>query len=344
MSRNVAGLRAVMKNHPEALSDLVRKYNIDVLCLQETKLQEMHVDDPKIKINGRLLEGEGYDVHYSCSTTKKGYSGMAVFIKHRMTSSSQEAIKSSSKKQATLGNFFNGTKTTIVASSSSNGGTTASSLGSVDVTSVIPQKVSYEMGYPEHDSEDHIIAVDFPHFSLANLCVPNLGASLDRLSYRTETWDTHLLKFMQTKEMKKNIIWLGDLNVAHTEMDKHLGNSAGTTPEECAYFARQLDAGFVDAFRFLHPKAQGQCTYWSQHAGNRAPNKGLRLDYFICSKSLMEDDGDKSKVVVGDSYPISWEVITAPLFWNWKSRNEMNCDSWRYDESWCTRWFSQWKD
>mmetsp|Transcript_10851 Transcript_10851/g.19842 ORF Transcript_10851/g.19842 Transcript_10851/m.19842 type:complete len:537 (-) Transcript_10851:1097-2707(-) len=306
MSWNVAGLRAVMKNHPEALSDLVTKYNVDVLCLQETKLQEMHVDDPKLKINGHLLEVEGYDAHYSCSTTKKGYSGTAVFIKRR-TTVSQDAVKPSSKKQATLGNFFNGTKTTNDVASSSNGGTTAS-LGSVDVASVIPQKVSCEMGYPEHDSEGRIIAVDFPHFSLANLYVPNSGASLDRLSYRTETWDTHLLEFMQTKEMEKPVIWLGDLNVAYTDMEvwnegaKHLAKSAGTTPEERASFARQLDAGFVDAFRFLHPKAKGQYTYWSQRAGNRAPNKGLRLDYFICSKSLMEDDGDKSKVVVRDSF------------------------------------------
>jgi exodeoxyribonuclease III len=139
-------------------------------------------------------------------------------------------------------------------------------LGSVDVASVIPQKVSCEMGYPEHDSEGRIIAVDFPHFSLANLYVPNSGASLDRLSYRTETWDTHLLEFMQTKEMEKPVIWLGDLNVAYTDMEvwnegaKHLAKSAGTTPEERASFARQLDAGFVDAFRFLHPKVGRPCS------------------------------------------------------------------------------------
>eukprot|EP00978_Attheya_sp_CCMP212_P022550 scaffold67457_cov90-Attheya_sp.AAC.3 len=71
-------------------------------------LQEMvHVDDPKLKINGHLLEVEGYESHYSCSMTKKGYSGTAVFIKRRTTAS--QDVKPFSKKQATLGNFFNGT-------------------------------------------------------------------------------------------------------------------------------------------------------------------------------------------------------------------------------------------
>eukprot|EP00978_Attheya_sp_CCMP212_P021744 scaffold63905_cov46-Attheya_sp.AAC.3 len=71
-------------------------------------LQEMvHVDDPKLKINGHLLDVEGYNAHYSYSTTKKRYSGTVVFIKRRMTAS-QDA-KPFSKKQATLGNFFNGT-------------------------------------------------------------------------------------------------------------------------------------------------------------------------------------------------------------------------------------------
>jgi exodeoxyribonuclease-3 len=98
-------------------------------------------------------------------------------------------------------------------------GATIASFGIVDVASVIPQKVSYEMmGYPEHNSEGHIIAVDFPRFFLANLYAPNSGVSLDRLSYRTEKWDTDLLEFIQKKEMEKPVIWLGDLNVAHTEM------------------------------------------------------------------------------------------------------------------------------
>merc|ERR1719442_254188 len=103
----------------------------------------------------------------------------------------------------------------------------------------------------------------------------------------------------------KPVIWLGDLNVAFDEKDtwnegaKHLPKSAGTTPEERASFDRQLGAGFFDAFRHLHPEGRGHYSYWSQRAGNRGPNKGLRLDYFVCSRELF-DDGNK--VRVRDSY------------------------------------------
>jgi len=119
---------------------------------------------------------------------------------------------------------------------------------------------------------------------------------------------------MQEKQKAtgKPVIWLGDLNVAHTYLDcwndgaKHLAKQAGTTPEERASFQHQLDSNngaFVDAFRYLHPTAKGHYTYWSQRAGNRDPNKGLRLDYFICSRDMMEDGEDK-KVVVRDCYMI----------------------------------------
>jgi exodeoxyribonuclease III len=130
-----------------------------------------------------------------------------------------------------------------------------------------------------------------------------------RLSYRTEKWDKQFLAFMQKRQTdrRKPVIWLGDLNIAHTAQDvwndgaKHLDTQAGVTPQERASFQEQLDAGFVDAFRKLHPTAQGHYSYWSQRAGNREPNKGLRLDYFICSPDLFLED---KNVVVRDSYMI----------------------------------------
>jgi exodeoxyribonuclease III len=102
------------------------------------------------------------------------------------------------------------------------------------------------------------------------------------------------------------------LNVAHKEYDcwnfgaKHLAKQAGLTQQERDSFQSQLDTNggdYVDAFRHLYPEAKGHYSYWSQRAGNRAPNKGLRLDYFICSKSLFEYDTDQ-KVFVRDSYMI----------------------------------------
>jgi len=299
-----------MKNHPSALPDLATKYGLDVICLQETKLQEVHVDDPKLKINGHLLNEEGYDSYYSCATAKKGYSGTAVFVKRRKDGSANGA----GKKQATLGAFF---KKKQVTDKSSGDKEESDSLGAINVKDLIPENVSYGLGKSKHDDEGRAITLDFPLFTLSALYVPNSGQKLDRLQYRTEEWDSDLLDFMQQREKDRGapVIWLGDLNVAHTGMEtwnegaKHLAKSAGTTPEERASFERQLEAGYVDAFRELHPDARGQYTYWSQRAGNRAPNKGLRLDYFVCSKALLNKGEDSSqRVLVRDSYMITDQV------------------------------------
>jgi len=315
ISWNVAGLRALLKNHPTALPSLATDHDADVICLQETKLQEMHVIDPKLKIQGHLLEEEGFDGYYSCSTTKKGYSGTAVFIKRR-DGSSRLDHSDSKKKQATLGNFFTSKesdskgKSDQVLSETKIKSNTTSNIKAKDLIAV---KVSKQLGNDEHDVEGRSITVDFPLFSLTNLYVPNSGQKLERLSYRTETWDTDLLNFMKEKkrDRKTPVIWLGDLNVAHTYLDvwndgaKHLAKQAGTTAEERASFQRQLDdgEGFIDAFRHLHPEAKGHYSYWSQRAGNREPNKGLRLDYFICSQDLFRNDPEQS-VLVRDSYMI----------------------------------------
>jgi len=171
---------------------------------------------------------------------------------------------------------------------------------------------------------------DFP------IKVPNSGQKLERLDYRTKEWDKHLVEFVKLKEKERGVpvIWLGDLNVAHlvcapgflenicvghfnfessilsyhsqaldvwNEGAKHLAKSAGTTPQERESFSLQLQEGYCDLFRELHPEAKGQYSFWSTRAGNRQPNKGLRLDYFVGSKSLLVDDSS-SKVVARDSY------------------------------------------
>ena len=306
-SWNVAGLRAILKNTPEALPDLVTKHGIDVLCLQETKLQEVHVDDPKLKIGGHLLVEQGYEAHYSCSTAKKGYSGTAVFVRKRSVGGDDKG----GKKQASLSSFFGANKAGSSAKAAGDGGSRdMNDIGKVDATNLIPD-VSFGIGKSKHDGEGRSITLDFPHFTMTNLYVPNSGQKLDRLQYRTEEWDKDLLQYMQGKEKERNcpVIWLGDLNVAHKAADtwnegaKHLAKSAGTTAEERASFEQQLDAGYADVFRELHGEALGHYSYWSQRAGNREPNKGLRLDYFICSKDMLQG-AKESKVVVRDSYMI----------------------------------------
>ena len=170
--------------------------------------------------------------------------------------------------------------------------------------SLIPSDVTYQMGVTDHDQEGRLVKVDFPLFSLINCYIPNSGQKLERLEYRTQQWDKDFLKYVQ--EQPKPTIWLGDLNVAHTNLEvwndgaKHLAKQAGVTQEERDSFQHQLDtSGFRDAFRALHPGAKGCYSYWSQRAGNRVPNKGLRLDYFCCAPQFF--DGSNT-VVARDSY------------------------------------------
>ncbi|KAL7531738.1 hypothetical protein ACHAXR_004205, partial [Thalassiosira sp. AJA248-18] len=319
ISWNVAGLRAFIKKQPDALSNLAKKYSADVICLQEHKLQEGHLDDPKLKLREYFEEKlGGYDGHWSYSLEKKGYSGTAMFIKKRSSSGAGAGAKKSGgdgkkgKKQATLGAFFG-------SSNAADGGNTqakddSKSTGDIPVSHLEPINVETDLGLPAHDGEGRTVTAEFPLFYLTNVYVPNSGQKLDRLGYRTQQWDTDFLAKMQQLETDgdKPIVWLGDLNVAHNEKDtwnegaKHLAKSAGTTAEERASFEQQLGAGYIDAFRHLHPEGRGHYSYWSQRAGNREPNKGLRLDYFICSKEMMEDDG--KKVCVRDSYIVPDEL------------------------------------
>lgn len=300
VSWNVAGLRALVKNRPEALPDLCQRTHADVVCLQETKLQRENMDDKKFKLREYFDDKMGeYDCHWSYSVEKKGYSGTAMFI--RKADGDRKG-----KKQATLGAFFGSAK----ESPPDGGGNDA--VPAKAHFSCSPINVETEPGLgPAHDGEGRTITAEFQLFYLTNVYVPNSGQNLDRLDYRTKKWDMDFLAKMQQleKEGKKPVIWLGDLNVAHNEKDtwnegaKHLAKSAGTTAEERASFEVQLGAGYVDAFRQLHPDGRGHYSYWSQRAGNREPNKGLRLDYFVCSRSLMED-GNGKKVVVRDSYMV----------------------------------------
>lgn len=321
-SWNVAGLRALLRNDPNALMNLLKSHDLDVLCLQETKLQESHVQDPQFVEFREELMTHGYHIYFSCSVERKGYSGTAVLVRrgnnpvaHLTNGGDQPDDKKQAKKQTNLKNFFGAKKNESAEDSTPNAATTVHETASqpdwpehvkhlFDST-----KVSYGIGQAEHDKEGRVIVMDFPLFSLCNVYTPNSGQDLKRLSYRVEQWDKDFLSFIQShsKERQLPILWLGDLNIAHRALDvyndgaKHLAKQAGVTPQERASFTQQLaDSGFVDVFRHLHPTAQGHYTYWSTRAGNRDANKGLRLDYFVCDPVMLDDE--KSDVVVRDSY------------------------------------------
>lgn len=134
-----------------------------------------------------------------------------------------------------------------------------SNLGDIDINDLIPTNISTGIGHDEHDSEGRVVSIDFPRFSISNVYTPNSGAKLDRLSYRTDNWDTQFLQYMQDKEKNLNVpvIWLGDLNVAHNFRDTwnegapHLKKSAGTTAEERESFQKQLDSGFIGMIKVM---------------------------------------------------------------------------------------------
>jgi len=295
-------------------------------------LQEIHLDDDKLGLRNVLKE-DGYDCHYNCCKTKKGYSGTAVFVKRRRGGGGGETTK----KQATLTNFFGAkktkTKTTTVPKGkgskqpppTTNDADAAADDDDPFTPLLIPQKITNTF-HKNHDAEGRVITVHYPLFTLLNLYVPNSGAKLERLSYRTSQWDEDIIThYNQLQSSSTPIIATGDLNVAHRAYDvwndgaTHLKTQAGTTPEERDSFGRIMaECGLKDAFRSLHgEEARGYYTYWSQRAGNRAPNKGLRLDYFLVSEGLLsssgmvggggggDGDGDGARVTVRDCFMIS---------------------------------------
>jgi exodeoxyribonuclease III len=151
-----------------------------------------------------------------------------------------------------------------------------------------PLSVTRGIAIVDHDREGRVLTSEFADFFLVNVYVPNSKRELTRLPYRQE-WDRDFLGYLSALEKKKPVIFCGDLNVAHTEIDlarpKDNVKNHGFTPEERAGFSAVVAAGFVDTFREFE-KAGGHYTWWSQMSGARGRNIGWRIDYFVCSAAL----------------------------------------------------------
>lgn len=160
--------------------------------------------------------------------------------------------------------------------------------GTAIFTKTAPLSVSCGIGIEDHDREGRVITAEYETFFLVNVYVPNSKRELTRLPYR-QTWDRDLLAYLQRLEKKKPVVWCGDLNVAHTELDlaRPKGNEKnhGFTPEERAGFTAFVEGGFVDTFREFET-VNGHYTWWSPMGGARGRNIGWRIDYFLISKSL----------------------------------------------------------
>jgi exodeoxyribonuclease-3 len=161
--------------------------------------------------------------------------------------------------------------------------------GTVVFTRVKPKSVTLGIGAKDHDSEGRVITVEYDDFQLVNVYQPNSQRGLTRLGYRTEEWDPAFLAFLRKLEKKKPVVFCGDLNVAHQEIDltnpKPNRRNAGFTDEERTNFTRIIESGFVDTFREFEPSG-GHYTWWSQMMNCRARNIGWRVDYFVASAAL----------------------------------------------------------
>ena len=223
VSWNVNGLRACLK---KGFEESVLGLDADFICHQETQREQGQAP----------VELPGYEEFWN-SAEKKGYSGTAVFTRHK------------------------------------------------------PLSVRYGMGLEPHDHEGRLITLEYPEFYLVNCYTPNAQNELARIDYRME-WERDLRAYLTELDQSKPVIYCGDLNVAHQEIDlKNPGpnrGKAGFSDQEREQFGLLLQSGFVDTFRFLYPDVTGAYSWWSYRFNARANNAGWRIDYFVVSQRLAE--------------------------------------------------------
>lgn len=163
--------------------------------------------------------------------------------------------------------------------------------GTAIFTKEEPLSIAYGMGIPDHDHEGRVITAEFADYYVVTCYTPNSQDKLARLPYRMD-WEDAFLAYLKGLEKNKPVIFCGDLNVAHKEIDlknpKSNQKSAGFTDEERAKFTALLEAGFIDTFRYFYPDLEGAYSWWSYRFKAREKNAGWRIDYFCVSDSLKD--------------------------------------------------------
>lgn len=171
-------------------------------------------------------------------------------------------------------------------------------------------QVTYGIGIEEHDHEGRVITLEYPDFYFVTVYTPNSQNELARLDYRMK-WEDDFLAYLKKLEETKPVIFCGDLNVAHKEIDlknpKTNRKNAGFTDEERGKFTALTEAGFIDTFRYFYPDLEGVYSWWSYRFSARAKNAGWRIDYFLTSASLkdrLEDAMIYNEVMGSDHCPV----------------------------------------
>ena len=185
--------------------------------------------------------------------------------------------------------------------------------GTAMFTKEEPLNVSYGIGIDEHDHEGRAITLEYEDFYLLNVYTPNAQRELARLDYRMQ-WEDALRDYIKALDAKKPVIYCGDLNCAHNEIDlknpKTNRRSAGFSDEERAKFTQLLDSGFTDTFRYLYPD-RVQYSWWSYMRQAREKDIGWRIDYFVVSdrvKDKVKDSFILGKVMGSDHCPVGIEI------------------------------------
>lgn len=186
--------------------------------------------------------------------------------------------------------------------------------GTAIFTKTEPLSVSYGINIEEHDTEGRVITLEYNDFYFVTVYTPNSQNELKRLSYRMQ-WEDDFLKYLKQLESSKPVIFCGDLNVAHNEIDlknpKTNRNNAGFTNEERAKMTALLDSGFTDTFRYFYPDKEGIYSWWSYRFKAREKNAGWRIDYFCTSESLddkLRDAKIHTDVFGSDHCPIELDI------------------------------------
>ncbi len=177
-----------------------------------------------------------------------------------------------------------------------------------------PLSVTCGIGVIEHDHEGRVITAEYPDFYLITVYVPNSQRELTRLEYR-QTWERDFLAYIQKLEEKKPVIYCGDLNVAHKEIDLKNPSSnhhnAGFTDEERACFSKVLESGYIDTFRHFYPDRANIYSWWTYMFHARENNAGWRIDYFVASKKLedrLKDAKIHCDILGSDHCPVELEM------------------------------------
>lgn len=187
--------------------------------------------------------------------------------------------------------------------------------GTAIFTKQEPLRVAYGIGIEEHDQEGRVITLEFEDFYFVTVYTPNSQNELARLPYRME-WEEAFLSYINALDEEKPVVFCGDLNVAHQEIDlknpKTNRKNAGFTAEEREKMTILLNNGYIDSFRYFYPEQEGIYSWWSYRFKAREKNAGWRIDYFIVSERLeekMKGAAIRTEVMGSDHCPVVLEIF-----------------------------------